>query len=203
MTRRVRAGGNRGKVRRRSTKGRQTSRRRPSSADLQKQLQAQAGELAEARAQLSEALEQQTATSEVLKVISSSPGDLQPVFAAILANATHICEAKIGILFRYQDGTYTAVSTLGVTPEYAEYLNQGPIRPGPATGLGRLASSKQTIHIVDTLAEQVYADREPFRVATAELGRARSLLNVPMLKEGELIGAIGIYRQEVRPFSDK
>jgi signal transduction histidine kinase len=155
------------------------------------------------RREIAEALEQQTATSAVLKVINSSPGELQPVFTAILENATHICEAKIGILFRYQDGAYTAVSTLGVTPEYAQYLNRGPIRPGPATGLGRVASTKRTIHIVDTHAEQVYADREPFRVATAELGRARSLLNVPMLKEGELIGAIGIYRQEVRPFTDK
>src|SRR6185436_6475347 len=76
-------------------------------------------------------------------------------------------------------------------------------RPGPTTGLGRVASTKQTIHIVDTQVEQAYADREPFRVATADLGGARSLLNVPMLKEGELIGSIGIYRQAVRPFSDK
>jgi GAF domain-containing protein len=90
-----------------------------------------------------------------------------------------------------------------VTAEYNEYLNQGPIRPGPGTGLGRLAAGEQTVHIVDTQAEQVYADREPFRVATAELGGARGLLNVPMLKEGELIGAIGIYRQEVRPFTNK
>jgi signal transduction histidine kinase len=152
---------------------------------------------------LTEALEQQTATSEVLGIISNSAGELEPVFQAMLENAIRICEAKIGILFRYENGAYTAVATLGVTAAYAEYLNRGLIRPGPTTGLGRVASTKQTIHIVDTQAEQAYADREPLRVATADLGGARSLLNVPMLKEGELIGAIGIYRQEVRPFSDK
>ncbi|HVO93044.1 MAG TPA: GAF domain-containing protein, partial [Terriglobales bacterium] len=153
--------------------------------------------------ELRESLQQQTATSEVLKVISSSPGDLEPVFNTMLANATRICEAKIGILFRYEDGAYTAMATLGVTPAYAEYLNRGAIRPGPTTGLGRVASSKQTAHIIDTQAEGAYADREPLRVATAELGGARTLLNVPMLKEGVLVGAIGIYRQEVRPFTDK
>ena len=160
-------------------------------------------ELRQRTGDLTEALEQQTATSEVLRVISSSPGELAAVFQAMLDNAVRICEAKIGILFRYENGAYTAVATLGVTAAYAEYLNRGPIRPGPTTGLGRVASTKQTIHIVDTQVEQAYADREPFRVATADLGGARSLLNVPMLKEGELIGSIGIYRQEVRPFSDK
>jgi signal transduction histidine kinase/CheY-like chemotaxis protein len=160
-------------------------------------------ELRQRTGDLTEALEQQTATSEVLRVISSSPGELAAVFQAMLDNAVRICEAKIGILFRYENGAYTAVATLGVTAAYAEYLNRGPIRPGPTTGLGRVASTKQTIHIVDTQVEQAYADREPFRVATADLGGARSLLNVPMLKEGKLIGSIGIYRQEVRPFSDK
>ncbi len=153
--------------------------------------------------ELRASLEQQTATSEVLGVISSSPGELEPVFQAMLANATRICEAKIGILFRYENGAYTAFAKLGVSPAYAEYLDSGPIRPGPTTGLGRVASTRQTIHIVDTQAEPVYADGEPLRVATAQLGGARSLLNVPMLKEGELIGAIGIYRQEIRPFTDK
>ncbi len=152
---------------------------------------------------LAESLEQQTATSEVLQVISSTPGELEPVFQKMLENATRICEAKIGILFRYENGEYSAVSTLGVTPAYADYLNRGPIRPGPTTGLGRVASTRQTIHIVDTQAEQAYADGEPLRLATAELGGARSLLNVPMLKEGKLIGAIGIFRQEVRPFTEK
>jgi GAF domain-containing protein len=153
--------------------------------------------------ELSESLEQQTATSEVLGVISSSPAELEPVFQAMLANATRLCEAKSGILFRYENGTYTAFAKLGVSPTYAEYLDRGPIRPGPTTGLGRVASTRKTIHIVDTQAEPAYAEGEPLRIATAELGGARSLLNVPMLKEGELIGAIGIYRPEVRPFSDK
>ena len=165
-------------------------------ADLQEQL-------ARRTRELDEALEQQTATSEVLQVIGSSPGELKPVFQTMLENATRICEAKIGILFRYENGAYTAVAKLGVSSEYTEYLDRGAIRPGPTTGLGRVASTRQTIHIVDTLAEQACADHEPLRIATAQLGGARSLLNVPMIKEGELIGAIGIYRQEVRPFTDK
>ncbi len=160
-------------------------------------------ELRQRTADLSESLEQQTATFEVVKAISSSPGKLKPVFRAILESATRICGAKIGILFRFDNGAYTAVSTLGVSAEYNEYLSRGPIRAGPATGLGRVAAGEQTVHIIDTQAEQTYTDREPLRVATAELGGARSLLNVPLLKEGGLIGAIGIYRQEVRPFTSK
>jgi signal transduction histidine kinase len=153
--------------------------------------------------ELTESLEQQTATSDVLRVISSSPGDLQPVFESMLENATRICEAKIGILFRYENGSYSVIAMLGVPPAYAEYLNRGPIMAGPETGLGRIAIVPQTVHVVDAQAEKLYVDREPWRVATVELGGVRSLLNVPMLKEGELIGAIGIYRQEVRPFSGK
>jgi GAF domain-containing protein len=160
-------------------------------------------ELRQRTGDLTDSLEQQTATSEVLKAISSSPGELAPVFQAMLENAVRICEAKIGILFRYADGAYSAVSLLGVSPEYAEYLNRGPIRPGPTAGLARLVKSKQTIQIADARADRAYADLEPLRVATVDLGGARSLLNVPMLKEGELIGAIGIYRQEVRPFTEK
>lgn len=160
-------------------------------------------ELRQRTADLTESLEQQTATFEVVKVIGSSRGELEPVFRSILENATRICGARTGILFRFDDGAYSAYATLGVTAVYNEYLDRGPIRPGPGTGLGRIAAGEQTVHIIDTQAEQVYADREPLRVATTELLGARSLLNVPMLKDGELIGAIGIYRQEVLPFSDK
>src|SRR5262245_9064705 len=152
--------------------------------------------------ELGEALEQQMATSELLRVISSSPGELGPVSEAMLESATRLCGAKVGILFSYQDGAYTVFAKLGVAPEFAEYMARGPIRPGPDTGLGRIIKTKQTVHIVDTRAERAYADGDPWRVATAELLRARSLLNVPMLKNGKLIGAIGIYREEVRPFTD-
>src|SRR5207244_11001327 len=99
--------------------------------------------------------------------------------------------AKIGILFCCDEGAFIALATLGVTAEYNQYLNQGPIRAGSGTGLGRVAAGQQTVHIIDTKAEPAYADREPLRVATAELGGARSLLNVPRPKEGELIGEIG------------
>ncbi len=154
-------------------------------------------------AELTESLEQQTATAEVLSVISSSPGELEPVFQAMLENAVRICEATVGVMFRYQDGAYTALATRGVTAEFAEYLARGPIRPGPGTGLRLLAETSRTVHIADARAGRAYEDGDPWRVATAELLRARSLLNVPMLKEGKLIGAIGVYREEVWPFSDK
>src|SRR4029453_1522052 len=118
---------------------------RETRAELEQQLEMYRRELGEAR-------EQQIATAEVFRVISSSPGELEPVFRAMLENATRICGAKIGILFRYDDGAYTAVSLLGVTPAYAKYLDSGPIRPGPPTGLGRVAAKLQTVHIVDTRA---------------------------------------------------
>jgi two-component system NtrC family sensor kinase len=152
---------------------------------------------------LAESLEQQTATSEVLEIISSTPGELEPVFESMLENATRICDAKIGVLLKYEDGAYTALSARGVTPAYRKYLFSGPIRAGKNTGLGRIASNKKTVHVVDILAEPAYAERDPLRVATAELGGVRSQLNVPMLKDNELLGAIGIYRQEVRPFTEK
>jgi len=153
--------------------------------------------------ELSEALDQQTATSEVLRVISSSPGELEPIFQTMLTNATRICEASVGILYRYDGDCVRAVSMLGVNQAFRNYLDRGSFRAGPQTGLGRLPREKRTIHIVDTKAEQVYFDGDPWRVATAELLGSRTLLNVPMLKDDELIGAIGIYRDEVRPFTEK
>ena len=153
---------------------------------------------------LSEALEQQTATSEVLKVVSSSPGDMKPVFEAMLANALHICDAKFGHILLYDGERYHAAYLHEVPSSYREFWEQhGPIRPGPKTGLARLARTKQVSHIPDLKADATYTEGDPLRVVTVEQAGARSLLAVPMLKETELIGAIVIYRQELRPFTDK
>ena len=151
-----------------------------------------------------EALEQQTATSEVLKVISSSPGDLEPVFQAMLANATRLCEAKFGNLFLYDGEAFRTVALYGAPTAWAEARQQDPvIRPGPDTGLGRVAKTKQVVHFDDIRATPAYRAGDPVRVALADLAGARTYLCVPMLKEKELVGAITIYRQEVRPFTDK
>ena len=153
---------------------------------------------------LSEALEQQTATSEVLRVISSSPGDLVPVFETILALATRICEAKFGSLYLYDGKNYRTAAQHNPPPALAELRRQKPVfRAGPGTGLGRAAAAKQVVHIADLSAEQAYIDRDPLRVDGVELIGARTALFVPMLKENTVIGTMTIFRQQVRPFTDK
>ncbi|MGB8175247.1 MAG: GAF domain-containing protein, partial [Pseudolabrys sp.] len=153
---------------------------------------------------LSESLEQQTATSEVLKVIANSSGELQQVFDTMLANATRICAAKFGELWLREGDAFRLGALLGAPPAFAEARWREPVvHPGPHTGLGRIAVTKQPIHITDVRADQAYAERDPMRVILVELAGARAYVAVPMLKEGELIGTIAIYRQEVRPFTDK
>ena len=158
--------------------------------------------LARVQRERDEALEQQTATSEVLRVISSSPGELEPVFQAMLANAMRICEAKFGIMFGYADGAFRGLSWLGISPEFSDFVRQ-PRVWGSETGLGQLARTKKTVHITDAHTGHAYAERDPNRMAAVEIGGVRSFISVPMLKEGELIGAFGIFRQELRPFTDK
>ena len=160
-------------------------------------------ELRQRTGDLSEALERQTATSEVLEIISSSPGDLQPVFNAMLENATRICEAKFGNMFLYADNAFQTVAVHNAPPVYAETRTRGPIRPSAGTGLGRLAKTRQVVHIADMKAEPAYAARDPFVVAGVELAGIRTLLAVPMLREDQLVGAFSIFRQEVRPFTEK
>jgi GAF domain-containing protein len=161
-------------------------------------------ELRRRTADLSESLEQQTATSEVLGVISSSPGRLEPVFQSMLDNAVRICEAKFGFMNRYESNTWRIIAVQGAVPAYTEFLQQhGYKRPSPETVVSRIATTKQLVHIADLAASRGYAERDPVVVAAVELGGVRTMLGVPMLKEGELIGAILLYRQEVRPFTDK
>ena len=156
------------------------------------------------RRELKEAREQQTATSEVLKIISSSPGDMEPVFEAMLANALRICEAKFGHLLLYDGGCFHGTHLHDVPVAYREYWQKhGPIRPGPNTGLGRIVREKKMFHIPDLMADVAYAARDPLRVITVEQAGARSFVGVPMLKEDKLAGAIVIYRQEVRPFTER
>jgi adenylate cyclase len=162
-------------------------------------------ELRQRTTDLTEALEQQTATSEVLQVISSTPGELEPVFTAMLANATRICEAKFGNLLLHEEGAFRAVAWHG-EPTYVENWRREPpsIKPDdPRVPLARLRETRQPVHIADLKADPAYNAGFAPLTMLIDRGGARTLLIVPMLKENTLVGAIAIYRQEVRPFSDK
>jgi GAF domain-containing protein/DNA-binding response OmpR family regulator/anti-sigma regulatory factor (Ser/Thr protein kinase) len=154
--------------------------------------------------ELRESLQQQTATSDVLQVISSSPGELEPVFQAMLENATRICDAKFGNLLLCEDNAFRVAAMHGAPPAWAELRRRDPIlRFGPKNPLARIAETRQVQHIADFRTEPAYLDREPGPVALAEAASARTVLMVPMVKERELIGVVAIYRQEVEPFTDK
>ena len=153
---------------------------------------------------LSESLEQQTATSEVLKVISSSPGDLQPVFDAILANATELCGARFATLRLSEGDQLRTVKLYNAPAALVEHWRSTPlVRPHPESALGRAAFTKQAVQIEDVTKGPAYSKRDPLVVAGADLGGYRTVLAVPMLKEDGLIGVISVYHQEVRPFTDK
>src|SRR5262249_38813899 len=156
--------------------------------------------------ELRESLQQQTATSEVLRVISRSPGELLPVFEAMLDNATRICGAKFGNLFLREGEAFRLVAMHGAPAAYAESYQREPmidLRKHPHAPFARMTETKAVVHIADLTADQAYIEGDSRIVALVKSARAQTLLNVPMLKEGELIGAIAIYRQEVRPFTEK
>jgi signal transduction histidine kinase len=161
-------------------------------------------ELRERTDDLSESLQQQTATTDVLRVISNSSGDLQPVFDAMLANATRICEARFGMMWLIEGDEARCVALHNAPEAFAELRQREPIiRPGPDTAMGRLLKTKQVVHIEDAKAERAYVEGDPVRRANTDLAGARTIVAVPMLKENEVIGAIGIFHQEVHPFTDK
>jgi two-component system NtrC family sensor kinase len=152
---------------------------------------------------LAESLEQQTATSEVLRVISSTPGELEPVFQTMLENATRICGAHFGALNLYDGDCFIPVAYYNVPPAYAASTIHAPIRPHPEGGLGQVVRTKKLAHFSDIRTSRGYVEGNPAVVALADTGDARTLLIVPMLKDSELVGTIAIYRQEVRLFTDK
>jgi signal transduction histidine kinase/regulator of replication initiation timing len=152
--------------------------------------------------ELRQSLEQQTAAADVLRIISSSPGELEPVFQAMLENAVRICDAKFGILFRFERDVVRPAGMVRVSPEFAEFVRHG-VRPSPVTAVGRVVASKKAVHIIDLQTDPGYRERDPMLVAGVELAGIRTLIAVPMLKENTVIGVIGIYRQEVQPFTDK
>jgi GAF domain-containing protein len=153
---------------------------------------------------LGEALEQQTATSEVLGVISSSPADLEPVFEAMLDNVVRICDVMGAGICRWDGNVLRHVALRWMNPAFSELLMRTPIHPNPKTNVGRMLTTKKEVHVPDLAAQPAYIEqRKPGIVAAVEIGRVRTALYVPMLRENELVGAILLARGGVRPFTDK
>ena len=174
------------------------------NARLLNELRQRTTDLTERTAQLTEALEQQTATSEVLQVISSSPGNLEPVFAAMLENAARICDANFGNIFRWDGDALHLIATHNTPPSFAEYRKRQPLPLKPNLPFARMVAAKTVVHCADAAALPAYVEQhDPEVTAAVEFGNIRTFVAVPMLKEDKLIGALIVYRQEVRPFTDK
>jgi PAS domain S-box-containing protein len=161
------------------------------------------GELETRNRDVSEALEQQTATAEVLQVINSSPGDLMPVFDAMLEKAMRLCEAAFGQLDTYNGKSFHTIAMRNVPEAFAEFRSKNPPEYGPGTGPARMLAGERVLHHLDMMDEDVYRNGEPNRRALVDLGGARSVLQVALVKDQEFLGFITLFRQEVRPFSDK
>ena len=172
------------------------ARLQESYADLEKKVE-------QRTAELSESLQQQTATSEVLETISSSAGELKPVFDKMLENATRICGAKFGTMTLYEEGGFRTVALYNAPQAFVDTRLHNVVRPHPESGLGTVERTHQAVHIDDIRTQAPYIEGNPSVRALADLAGARTLVIVPMLKENELIGTITIYRQEVKPFTDK
>src|SRR5262249_48442947 len=170
--------------------------------DLGEELEACRRELAEARGHLSEALEQQTATSEVLRVISSSPGELELVFQPMLENATRICEAQFGTMYRYDGSFFNVTAMHNAPPAFEAARRRAPFRPPEGSALATAAATKQVAHIHDIRAHPSLLVDNQYNRDGINAGY-RTIMSVPMLKNNELIGVRSIFRPLVRPFTDK
>jgi class 3 adenylate cyclase len=201
MRRRNKAGGKAAKTQRRRTVEPRTTakaahQRKSSSVDT-------ANRIGLLEHGLNEALEQQSATAEVLNVISSSPGQLEPVFQTILAKATHICGAKFGTLYLRDGGSFRAAAFHNAPRAFIEARKDRLLQPSPGSTVGQAAATKSVAQVLDATKREVYRRGDPFVVAGVDLGGYRTIVSVPMVKENELIGVITIYRQEVRAFTDR
>ena len=175
------------------------------NARLLNELRQRTADLGQRTTDLTEALEQQTATSEVLQVISSSPGDLDPVFASMVEKAVRICDAKFGSIYRWDGEAMHLVATLNTPPAFAEERRRSPYRPYPQSPVAKMVADKTVAHISDITAEEIWniAQHDPVAVSAVTIGGIRTFLGVPLLSKGEIIGAFFLSRQEVRPFTDK
>ena len=158
-------------------------------------------ELRQRTTDLTEALEQQTATSEVLQVISSSSGNLQPVFTTILENAARICDANFGNVYLWDGDAFHLVAAHNTPRAFADTRARAPFRPNAGHPFRSLAETKQVFHVADIMTLPIYLEGDPQIVEAVELGKMRTCLGVPMLKDNNLIGAVLVFRQEVRLFT--
>ena len=172
-------------------------------ADLQRQLAEREAELAEYKAERDEALQRETATAEVLQVVNSSPGDLAPVFDALLERAMHLCGASFGTLRTCDGEHFDTVASRGVPSAFAEFLSNNPLRARPGRISARILSGEPLVHILDVADDELYRSGDPQRRALVELGGARTSLVVSLTKDRAVLGTIQLYRQHVQPFTDK
>ena len=203
MKRRSRAGGEPIKGRRQTPK---PTRRNAPKIEIRSKSSpvAEEKEVTRLARERDEALEQQTATSEVLRVISASLGELGPVFQAMLERAVRICGAKFGNIYRWDGEALHVLASHNTPPAFAEAVRRSPYRPYPHSPIGRMVADGTVVHINDVMEEEVYlAQRDPMAMSAVALGGIRTLLGVPLLNKGEMIGAFFLSRQEVRPFTDK
>ena len=153
--------------------------------------------------ELRQSLERQTATADVLRVISSSPGELEPVFKVILESAMRICEANFGGIFQVKDSDTRLLAEIGLPLDFATFLQREKPRATPQHPHNRVIATRRTLHIIDYRQDQAYLERDPMAVGGVEIGGIRTLLTVPMLKDDALVGVMATFRQEVRPFTDE
>jgi transcriptional regulator with GAF, ATPase, and Fis domain len=172
-------------------------------AALAEALAARSAELARCNSEYGEALEQQAATAEILQIINTSPGDLSPVFDAVLERAMRLCEAAFGSLYTYDGERFHSAAQRGVPAAYADFRAANPPASQPGGIIRRVLEANRPIQVLDVAATDAYRAGQPSVRALADLGGAQTNLLVPLRKEGAVLGVISIYRQEVRAFSDR